>query len=130
MDLRPGQGRFPPPAPLPHPRRARPLTRVVDDHGLAEHGRRVPRVGQLGVEVEPEVGVVVHLLVTKDDELPALHGPHVLLQDIVDDGVDVLIHVVEQERGPVLDGDLQLLEEVGVVEGCGLWTGQGQKPLV
>lgn len=96
------------------------LTRVVDHHGFPKHGRAVSGVGQLGVQVEPEVGVVVHLLVSQDDELPALGGGDVLLQDVVNHGVDVLIHIVEQEGGPVLYGHLQLLEEVGVIEGSDL----------
>ena len=40
----------------------------------------------------------------------------VFLEHVVDDGVDVLVDVLEEEREAVLDGHLQLFQEVGVVE--------------
>ena len=46
----------------------------------------------------------------------------ILLQDIVNDRVDVLIHILEEEREAVLDGQLQLLQEVWVVKGANLNT--------
>ena len=44
----------------------------------------------------------------------------VFLHDIVNDWVDVFLHVLEQEGKPVLDGHLQLLEEVVVIERANL----------
>ena len=40
----------------------------------------------------------------------------VLVQHIVDNWVDVLVHVFEQDREAILDSQLQLLQEVVVVE--------------
>ena len=40
----------------------------------------------------------------------------VLLQYVVDDGIDVLVHVLEKERKAVLDSELQLLQKVRVVK--------------
>ena len=44
----------------------------------------------------------------------------VLFEDIIDDRVDVLIHVLEEERESVFDGHLQLFQEIAVVEGANL----------
>ena len=44
----------------------------------------------------------------------------VFLQHVVNDGVDVFIHIREEEREAILDGQLQLLEEVWVIEGAHL----------
>jgi hypothetical protein len=90
---------------------------VVDDHGLAEVSWRQLGIGQLGVEVHAEAGVVVDLLVAEKDELASLGALDVLLQDVVDDGIDVLVTVHDQHRKAVLDAHLELLEEVRVVEG-------------
>lgn len=38
---------------------------IVDDHGFTKHIRGVLWIGQLSIQVEPEVGVIVHLLVSK-----------------------------------------------------------------
>ena len=50
----------------------------------------------------------------------------VLLEYVVDDGVDVLVDVLEEEREAVLDGHLQLLQEVGVVERAHLPAERGR----
>ena len=44
---------------------------VVDDHGLAKDVGAVLGVGQLGVEIQPEVFIIVHLLVSKHNNLTA-----------------------------------------------------------
>ena len=44
---------------------------VVHHHGSTEVGRSVLGVGQLGVQVQPEVRVIVHFLVSQDNELPS-----------------------------------------------------------
>lgn len=40
----------------------------------------------------------------------------VLLEHVVDDGVDVLIDILEEEWEAILNGHLQLFQEVRVVE--------------
>ena len=50
-------------------------------------------------------------------ELPTFD---VLLEYVVDDGVYILVHVLEEEREAILDGQLQLLQEVVVVKGTHL----------
>ena len=40
----------------------------------------------------------------------------VFREHVVDDGIDVFVYVTEEEREAVLDGHLQLLQEVWVVE--------------
>ena len=45
---------------------------------------------------------------------------NVFLQNVVDDGIDVLIHVLEEEGEAVLYSHLQLFEEVIVIEGTHL----------
>lgn len=42
---------------------------IVDDHGFTKHIRGVLWIGQLSIQIEPEVGVIVHLLVAKQNEL-------------------------------------------------------------
>ena len=49
-----------------------------------------------------------------------------LLQDWVDNRINVLIKVLKQEGEPILDGQFQLLEEVGVVEGLHLQAHETQ----
>ena len=57
----------------------------------------------------------------KSHRLPPIwQGIQALLQDGVNDRVDVLIKVLKQERESILDGQLQLLEEVAVIEGLHL----------
>lgn len=52
-------------------------------------------------------------------------GQEVLLQHCVDDRVNVLIQVLKQEGEAVLDGQLQLLQEIDIVEGFDLWGVEG-----
>ena len=40
----------------------------------------------------------------------------VALEDVIDDGIDVLLDVLHQHREAVLDGHLQLTQEVAVAE--------------
>ena len=40
-----------------------------------------------------------------------------LLQDRVNDGVNVFIQVLKQERKAILNGQLQMLQEVAIIEG-------------
>lgn len=95
---------------------AKALTSVINDHGFSEHRGGVFGVSQFGVEVEFKVGIIVHLLVSQPDDLPALCSFHILFQDIVDDRVNVLIHILEKKWEAVLDGHLQLLQKIGIVE--------------
>lgn len=37
---------------------------IVDDHGFSKHIWGVLWIGQLSIQIEPEVGVIVHLLVS------------------------------------------------------------------
>lgn len=49
----------------------------------------------------------------------------VLLEHLVDDRVDVLVHPLEEVREAKVDADLEVLEEVGVVEGADLRVRRG-----
>jgi len=77
---------------------------------------RILRISELRVEVETEVGIVVDLLVAEQNDLSASGAFDVFSENIVDDGVDVVVDVLEEAWKAVLDAKFQLLEEVRVVE--------------
>lgn len=89
---------------------------VVDDAALPGDLRAVVRVRQLARQVQAERWVPVHLLVPELHHGGAAGRRH--LEHRVDDRVDVLVDVLEEEREAVLDGELELLEKVAVVEGA------------
>ena len=48
------------------------LTSIIDHHGFPKHGRAVSGVGQLGVQIQSEIRIIVHFLVSQNDKLPSL----------------------------------------------------------
>ena len=86
------------------------------DADLSVDVGRIFRIGELRVEVESEARFVVDLLVAQQDRLASGGAFDVLGQDVVDDRIDVVVHVLEETRKSVLDAQLQLFQEVGVVE--------------
>eukprot|EP00968_Pinguiococcus_pyrenoidosus_P001316 scaffold58_cov256-Pinguiococcus_pyrenoidosus.AAC.11 len=89
---------------------------VVDEHRLAHDLRAVPGVAQLGREEQLEAVVPVDDLVAQADLLGAVVQHHVLLEHRVQHGVQLLVDVLEEEGIPELDGQLQVLHEVGLVQ--------------
>lgn len=81
-------------------------TCVVNDHGFSKHRWGKFGVSQFGVEVQFKVGIIVHLLVTKQNDLSTLSSFYILFQDIVNDRVDVLIYILEKKWEAIFDGHL------------------------
>lgn len=92
------------------------LTGVIDNHGLPKHCRRELGVCQFGIEVELEVWIIVDFFITQNHNLTPLCSFNILLQHIVNNWVNVFIHILEQEWEAVFDGQLQPLQEVWVIE--------------
>ena len=76
----------------------------VDDGGLCGRLWRVVGVGHLGGDVEPEVGVVLHLLVTHFDGSALLDG--VATQDGVQHRIHSLTQAFQQHHVSVAHGTL------------------------
>mmetsp|Transcript_10027 Transcript_10027/g.17738 ORF Transcript_10027/g.17738 Transcript_10027/m.17738 type:complete len:446 (-) Transcript_10027:364-1701(-) len=88
--------------------------REVDQVHLDAHLGQVVRVGVLGGHVQLEQGVVVHVVVPDADQLPVPlleHGP---LQHGLQRRLQLLPHVLQQQRLPVADAGLQLAQHVRV----------------
>lgn len=82
------------------------LTGIINDNGFSEHRWGVFGVSKFGVEVQFEVGIIVHLLVTQPEDLSALCSFYVLLQDIVNHGINILIHILKKEWEAIFNGYL------------------------
>ena len=78
---------------------------------------RIFGISKLRVEIKSKIWIVVDLLVAKEDDFASGGTFDVLGENVVDDGVDVIVDVLEETRKAVLDTQLQLLEKVRVVEG-------------
>ena len=63
------------------------------------------------------VALVLLIMPPKLIKLPSeWHTFDIFLQHVVYDGVDILIHIFEQEGEAIFDGHLQLFQEVTVIE--------------
>lgn len=92
------------------------LTCVIDNHSLPKYSRRELGVCKFGIEVKFEVGIIVNFLITKYDNLAPLCPFYILLKDIVNNWINIFIHILEQEGEAILNGQLQPLQEVWVIE--------------
>ena len=78
------------------------------------HLRLVVRVGELAVQDQPEVGVVLDLLVAQPDGAPLLDG--VAAEQRVEHRVDLLLDVLDQNHVAVRDRVLDLVEVAALAE--------------
>lgn len=92
------------------------ITGVINDHGFSKNGWAVFGICQFGVEVEFKVGIVFYFLITQHNDLFALGSFDILFQDIVNDRVNELIHILEEEWIAKSDGHLKLLQEIRIVK--------------
>ena len=88
----------------------------VDDGRLGRHLGRVVRVRQLGRDVEPELAVVVELLVAELEHLARALLDDAAREHGLERGVELLLDVLQQVGQAVGDGRLELAQEVLALE--------------
>ena len=98
------------------------LHREVYDGHLRAHLGGVVRVVQLRGEVQLEVGRVVHLLVAELDRQRVAFLDEGLAQHGLEDGVDLLLHVLNEHGVAELDGVLHAAHHVRHVQSHHLQT--------
>lgn len=92
------------------------ITGVINDHGFSKNRWAIFGICQFGVEVEFKVGIIFYVLITQNNDLFALCSFDILFQDIVNDRVNELIHILEEERNTKFDGHLKLLQEIRIIK--------------
>lgn len=80
------------------------LTCVIDYHGLPKYCRRELGVCKFGIEVKFKVGIIVNFLITKYDNLTSLWPFYILLKNVVNNWINIFIHILEKEGETILNG--------------------------